>query len=401
MAALVSCSKHIMVACLEKTEQNTQFHEIVDFLTRSLIYYSLTTISIFEASIRRDLQFNDVDGIGCLTNQEIYENLQLMGNLDAKKQFLIYPRFVQLFLNNQLSNLPAPLDNLPIPVLTEKVFTNMAKQGLHFSGHVTPLFPNMLAQAVVDKGQDPRENLEGTSRSQGDHVQIPLDSPLSSGHTSYRAEGGLNLDELLVLYTKLSTKVLALETSKDAEAVEILNLKTRIKKLENKCKPSISHHRAWLRRPKLDDSTFDDLDADLAHDAEDKGSGEKGGSTVSTSRPEVDTARPDIDNARPKVHTANAPVSTAGVTISTADLEVSDVESRTLPSSINWDQQFMVMILREFSLNPLRIKWWFMVESGGSMAVYGSKWWIKGVFGSLDPRILTTPSSSQKALDIV
>ncbi|GJU43791.1 putative ribonuclease H-like domain-containing protein, partial [Tanacetum coccineum] len=137
--------------------------------------------------------------------RDSYEK-SLSMNLDAKKQFLMYPRFVQVFLNNQLSNLPAPLDNLPIPVLTKKVFTNMAKQGLHFSGHVTPLFPNMLAQAVVDEGegseqptepqptpsptqpstgdqplvtessyrpdttQDPRVNLEGTGGSQGDHV---------------------------------------------------------------------------------------------------------------------------------------------------------------------------------------------------------------------------------------
>ncbi|GKE85952.1 hypothetical protein Tco_1559694 [Tanacetum coccineum] len=37
------------------------------------------TVSISEASIRRDLLFNDVDGIGCLINSEIYENLQLLG----------------------------------------------------------------------------------------------------------------------------------------------------------------------------------------------------------------------------------------------------------------------------------------------------------------------------------
>ncbi|GJY44121.1 hypothetical protein Tco_0432334 [Tanacetum coccineum] len=36
-------------------------------------------ISISKASIRRDLLFNDVDRIGCLTNSEIYANLQLMG----------------------------------------------------------------------------------------------------------------------------------------------------------------------------------------------------------------------------------------------------------------------------------------------------------------------------------
>ncbi|GJX07549.1 putative ribonuclease H-like domain-containing protein [Tanacetum coccineum] len=230
-------------------------------------------------------------------------------NFDAKKQFLMYPRFVQVFLNNQISNLHAPLDNLPIPVLTKKVFTNMAKQGLHFSGHVTPLFPNMLAQAIVDEGE--------------------------GGHTSDRAEGGLNLDELLVLCTNLSNKVLALETSKDAQAAEILKLETRIKKLEKKCKPSISHHKAWLRSVsrlsrmkklgkkesgrRSNETEELNLDVDTEEIVEDKGSGEKGVSTVSTARPEV--------------HTANAPVSTAGVTISTADPEVSVVEPRTPPTT--------------------------------------------------------------------
>ncbi|GJX11646.1 uncharacterized mitochondrial protein-like protein [Tanacetum coccineum] len=41
--------------------------------------------------------------------------------------------------------------------------------------------------------------------------------------------------------------VLALESIKDAQAAEISALKSRIKKLEKKCKPSISHHRAWLK----------------------------------------------------------------------------------------------------------------------------------------------------------
>ncbi|GJR75132.1 hypothetical protein Tco_0087497 [Tanacetum coccineum] len=403
MAALESCPKHNMVAYLEKTEQNAQFHEIVDFPTRSSIYYSLTVspvvstslieqfwntatsktvnnvsyikakvagkaVSISEASIRRDLLFNDEDGIGCLANSEIYENLQLIGNLDAKKKFLMYPRFVQVFLNNHLSNLPVSLDNFPIPVLTKKVFTNMAKKGLHFSGHVTPLFPNMLTQAVVDEGegsekptepqptssptqpstgdQPPmtesssghntnqylRVNLEGTGGSEGDQVQIPHDSPLSGGQTSDRAEGALNLDELFVLCTNLSNRVLALETFKDAQAAEILTLKSRIKKLEKKreemAKPG----------PSLDDSTFDDLDVDLAHgmdymetkeavdegrtssktkelnvthDAviiEKKGSAEKGGSTedpVSTVVPEFSTvnvstaSRQEVSTATP------------------------------------------------------------------------------------------------------
>ncbi|GKF87300.1 hypothetical protein Tco_0258177, partial [Tanacetum coccineum] len=80
-------------------------------------------------------------------------------------------------------------------------------------------------------------NLEGTGGNTGDQVQLSNDSPHSGGNTSERAEGGLNLEELLSLCTNLSNRVLALETAKDAK---ILKLKTKIKKLEKKCKPSIS-----------------------------------------------------------------------------------------------------------------------------------------------------------------
>ncbi|GJS50795.1 hypothetical protein Tco_0624157, partial [Tanacetum coccineum] len=310
MAALVSCPKHNMVACLEKTERNAQFHEIVDFLTRSSIYYSLTvsptvstslieqfwntatsktvndvsyikakvagkTVSISEASIRRDILFNDVNGIDLVDEGE----------------------------GDQ-------------PPVTESSYR-------------------------PDTTQDPRVNLEGTHGSKGDQVQSSNDRPHLGGNTSERAEGGLNL-----------------------QATEILKLNTRIKKLEKKCKPSISHHKAWLRsvsrlsrtkklgkkesvskqgrknakpRPTLD--AFDDLDADLTHgmdymeteeavnegrqsneteelnldvDTEvitkDKGSGKKGGSTVSTATPEVDTVRPEVDTARPEVDTARPDV---------------------------------------------------------------------------------------------
>ncbi|GKD91271.1 hypothetical protein Tco_1366778 [Tanacetum coccineum] len=255
----------------------------------------------------------------------------MIRNLDAKKTFLMYPRFVQVFLNNQFSNLPAPLDNFPMPVLTKKFFTNMARKSAKFLGNITPLFPNMLTQPEVDEGE-------------GDH-------------TPDRAEGGLNIEELLSLCTNLSNRVLALETVKDAQAAEIIKLKTRIKKLEKRCKPVISHHRAWLRsisvkkklrkkeyvskqgrkkakpEPTLDDSAHDmdymetkeavdegrlsketeelKLTADTEVIIEDKGSGEKGGSTeelvsttvletVSTARLNVDTARQEISAARPR-----------------------------------------------------------------------------------------------------
>ncbi|GJV72713.1 putative ribonuclease H-like domain-containing protein [Tanacetum coccineum] len=393
----VSTAKPKLSTARQTLFWNTATSKTVNDVSYNKAKITGKTVSISEASIRRDLLFNDVDGIDCLTNQEIYENLQLMGskstswdqfptniasaliclatdrkfnfskmifegmirNLDAKKKFLMYPRFVQVFLNNQLSNLPAPLDNLPIPVLTKKVFTNMAKQGLHFSGHVTPLFPNMLAQAVVDEGEgseqptEPQPTPSPTQPSTGDQPPV---TESSSRHDTTQVPR----DSLEGTDGSKGDQVLDLQKAKDAQAAEIFKLKKRIKKLEKKCKPSISHHRAWLKsvqrlsmkkrlgkkesvskqgrknaksKPTLD--AFDDLDADLAHGmdymeteeavnkgrqsnetkklnldadtkviAEDKGSGEKGGSTVSTARPEVDTARPEVDTARPDVDAA-------------------------------------------------------------------------------------------------
>ncbi|GJQ97028.1 hypothetical protein Tco_0008167 [Tanacetum coccineum] len=336
MVAFESCPKHHMVAYLENTEGNAEFHEIVDFLSPSLIFYALTvstnvstslmeqfwnskvsqtvnnvsqikatisghTVLISESSIRRDLLFNDDNGIDCLTVADIYENLPLMGyegdltTLTFQKS-LFSPQWKYLIhtIIHCLSSKSTYWDQFPTNVASaviclatdrtfnfsimifngmnrnleaKKKFLMYPRRGLHFSGHVTPLFPTMLVPAAVEEGegsgihtepqptpsptqpsvgnqthvtesssrpentQNSRNTLEGTGRSEGDQVQLPHDSPLSGGHTSDRAEGGLNLEELFVLCTNLSNRVLALENSKDAQAAEILKLKTSIKKL--------------------------------------------------------------------------------------------------------------------------------------------------------------------------
>ncbi|GKC17807.1 hypothetical protein Tco_1014589 [Tanacetum coccineum] len=248
MADLEFVDQHNMVACLEKTEGNTEFHEIVDFLTSSLVHFALTQIHatvdskavvVTEASKRNSFLFNDVDCTTCLTNEAILQNLALMG------------------------------------------------KGLKFSGTVTPLFPSMLVQNQAHKGEG------------------------SGTHTEHQPTPSVT-----------QPSVLDLQQYKDAQAAEILQLKTRIKKLEKKCKPNISHHKAWLRSVS---STFDDLDANLAHGMdymkteeamnegrtsskteelnitndtmiiEEKGIGEKGGSTedlVSTDVPNDSTDPP-------------------------------------------------------------------------------------------------------------
>ncbi|GJS72407.1 putative ribonuclease H-like domain-containing protein [Tanacetum coccineum] len=242
MAGLNFADSHNMVAYLEKSTENVDFAEIVDFLNVNLIGYALTihakvegkTIVISESSVRRDLQFDDEDGIACLTNTEIFENLQLMGyeklfekltfykpyfspqwkylihtilqclsskstalnqkfnfsklifdgmmrNLDSSKKFLMYPRFLQLFLNKQIENLSEVNVVYDIPSHTKKIFANMRRQGKDFSGTVTPLFSSMLAQqADMGEGSGQPTDPQHTSTSAQPSNEEPITVPSSS-----------------------------------------------------------------------------------------------------------------------------------------------------------------------------------------------------------------------------
>ncbi|GJT35556.1 hypothetical protein Tco_0925975 [Tanacetum coccineum] len=66
------------ITCLEKSDENAEFHQIVDFLSTCSINYALTAVDISESSVRSDLLFDGEDGVTCLTNDEIFENLALM-----------------------------------------------------------------------------------------------------------------------------------------------------------------------------------------------------------------------------------------------------------------------------------------------------------------------------------
>ncbi|GJQ90043.1 hypothetical protein Tco_0001182 [Tanacetum coccineum] len=60
----------------------------------------------------------------CLTTNQKYNFSKLifddmMRHLDAKKKFVMYPRFISVFLDKQLKNVPVPLDHFPINALTK------------------------------------------------------------------------------------------------------------------------------------------------------------------------------------------------------------------------------------------------------------------------------------------
>ena len=115
MAELEFCNKHNMVAILDKTDDNTDFHPIINFLNRSHIKYALTAstvvytliitqfwrkaaleiddsghqvitapikkveVRVSEAIIRKLLKFGDEEGISGLSDEEIFNELERMG----------------------------------------------------------------------------------------------------------------------------------------------------------------------------------------------------------------------------------------------------------------------------------------------------------------------------------
>ncbi|GJS09193.1 putative ribonuclease H-like domain-containing protein [Tanacetum coccineum] len=240
MAVLDSCPKHNMVAYLEKSEGNEEFH---DFLKRSSIHFALTvsptisttfveqfwtsaksktinnvrhitakvagkSVSISEASIRSDLRFDDADGIDTLPNQAIFNAIQQMGyegdlTVLTFNKALFSPQWRFLFhtinhclsskstswdqiptniatavICKQLVDVSVPLAHFPVNTLTSKVFSFMVKKGKHFSGKVTPLFASMLVQPTQDEGASSERPSEA----------LPTPSPTPTSEVPYEPQ---------------------------------------------------------------------------------------------------------------------------------------------------------------------------------------------------------------------
>ncbi|GKE26754.1 hypothetical protein Tco_1442138 [Tanacetum coccineum] len=225
MEALKFVDSHNMVAYLDKSTENVDFDEIVDFLNANPIRYALTvsptiyvsyieqfwstaktktvnnetqirakvngkTIVITKSYVRRDLHFNDEDVI-CLAKKQKFNFSKLtfdgmLRNLDPNsKKFLMYPRILQLFLNNQIENLTTVFnDEYDTPSHTKKVFANMRRQVKDFSGTMTPLFATMLIQSQAVEGEgsgQPTEPQHTPTTASPSHVK-PISTIASSSH---------------------------------------------------------------------------------------------------------------------------------------------------------------------------------------------------------------------------
>ncbi|GJW30793.1 hypothetical protein Tco_0047668 [Tanacetum coccineum] len=318
-----------MVAYLEKTNGNTDFHEIIDFLTRSSIHYALIVIitakvagkpvTISEASIRSDLLFDDADEIDSMHNHAIFDVIQLMGyegdlTVLTFHKALFSPQWRFLFhtMNHCISS-KNQHETQPDP-----------------SPRLLPTIPI------------PDSIPEGSGRNH--RGQSSSDRSLSGN------EDGLTLQSVYDLCVSLCKQV-------TNQAKEIKHLKAQIKKLKKKAKPVITHHKTWMKSVSMKhglagkqslkknwtqkesvskqgrklakaeptvhkDPAFDDLDDIMdymeSEDAQDEGrtsyvvleekeSAQKGVSTeveVSTVKPDKGTGKSKVSIDKPEVSTA-------------------------------------------------------------------------------------------------
>ncbi|GJS10650.1 hypothetical protein Tco_0367446 [Tanacetum coccineum] len=197
-----------MVACLERTDGNANFHEIVDFLTTSPIHYALTS----EGQIHSTVDGKTVVSI-IIISKGVYFSLN-----DEDEQIPVTesssPKNIQTARQALQEDTQLPHTSVPIPNVADEVIfkewddrvvrattTAASLDAAHASGNIT--------------------KTQSTTMS-NDHLSQEIglgDRP--RGYTLGSDEGRPEFHELMAICTTLSDKVLDLEKEKDAQAVDL------------------------------------------------------------------------------------------------------------------------------------------------------------------------------------
>ncbi|GKB91965.1 hypothetical protein Tco_0964237, partial [Tanacetum coccineum] len=200
-----------------EAEQDSEIEVNAGVLKLMLLSLKLNVVKLnAKTTSLKEFSSTMASAIICLaTNQKfnfskyIFDNM--VKNLDGGVEFLMYPRFVQVFLVKQVEGMSKHKGVYVIPSHTKKVFDNMKRPCKGFSGRVTPLFSTMMVQAT----EDMEPTTEETTPKK--HVSTPFYALPPS------------------------------EKTKTAQAKEITSLKKRVKQLE-KIRKSRTSGLRWLRK---------------------------------------------------------------------------------------------------------------------------------------------------------
>nr|GEU38461.1 retrovirus-related Pol polyprotein from transposon TNT 1-94 [Tanacetum cinerariifolium] len=172
----------------------------------------------------------------------IFESL--VRNVDSSSKFYMYPRFIQLIIQNQLGDLSTHITTYTSHALTQKVFANMRRVGKGFSKVETPLFEDMLVAGEIQEQGDAEEQVQddiddaaaqgADTVIEGDDVHDPfIPSPTPPTPPPQQSQDlPSTSQEALDTCAALARRVEHLEHDKVAQALEITKLKRRVKQLE-------------------------------------------------------------------------------------------------------------------------------------------------------------------------
>ncbi|GJZ83717.1 hypothetical protein Tco_0648890 [Tanacetum coccineum] len=267
MAILKFVDTHNMVAFLSKPAESDGFKQIVDFLNAHPIKSKLSMgevqlhalvdgkkIIIIKSTIRRDLQLEDAEGVDCLPNSTIFEQLALMGPKTtswnefsstiasaiiclATNQNFNFSKFIFESIVRNLDNLKPKRKDTQVPQPSDPS-ENIVDDAIHKESGDSLVRAATTAsslEAEQDSGNitktrskaTPNESSSiGTTLGGGPRCQEP------TGDTTARTR--LNVMNIMELCTTLQTRVLDLEKTKTTQGNEIASLKRRVKKHEKK-----------------------------------------------------------------------------------------------------------------------------------------------------------------------
>nr|GEZ85231.1 ribonuclease H-like domain, reverse transcriptase, RNA-dependent DNA polymerase [Tanacetum cinerariifolium] len=264
------CDYHNMVAILEKSEHNADFHPIVDFIEASPLRIETTaegtqilaTVdgvlrTVTESSLRINLKLQDEEGISSLPDTELFENLTLMGyNISPNQKFTFQkgegseiptephhtsPQEAQPSspTHISLSSIPTVI---PIPTVTQSEPTPLRQ----YTRRVRIAQSSALPPIADEPASPVRDMCEGEACPTGssfianqDRATIAKSSTLpydtAPRVTSPAAvEGSMQqtINELTSLCTSLQSQHPKLLVQFQAQKVEINKLNVRVKILE-------------------------------------------------------------------------------------------------------------------------------------------------------------------------
>nr|GEV49414.1 uncharacterized mitochondrial protein AtMg00810-like [Tanacetum cinerariifolium] len=193
-------------------------------------------VVISESSVRSDLLFDDEDGIICLTNDEIFENLALMGyeTLSTKLTFQ---------KGNGSLRRQETMGGTSAQTRSERVLEQPNESPLT-EGHTSGSREGSMEHIVELTDTVP---------------PTPYDSPLTGGYTPRSDEGRLKLNKLMDFCTTLSNRVSTLEnklsSTKAVYHKAFITLTKRVKKLQTQLKQKRSRaviHSSDEEEPNVD-----------------------------------------------------------------------------------------------------------------------------------------------------